>query len=162
MLINMDRFQRLILTTIGAVVLTVCFSTSFVNAQNFEKKVISSPDAPEAIGPYSQAIQVGKTVYLSGQGPIDPKTQQIAPDASIEDQTRRVLDNLKAVLVAAGLTMDHIVATTVYLKDVGEFAKMNMVYATYFKSAPPARATVEVARLPREAKIAISAIAVAP
>ena len=162
MLVNMDRCQRLILTTIGAVVLAVCFSTAFVNAQNFEKKVISSPDAPEAIGPYSQAIQVGKTVYLSGQGPIDPKTQQIAPDASIEDQTRRVLDNLKAVLVAAGLTMDHMVATTVYLKDVGEFAKMNMVYATYFKSAPPARATVEVARLPREAKIAISAIAVAP
>src|SRR5262245_61394264 len=145
MLMNMGRFQRLILTTIGAVVLAVCFSTSFVNAQNFEKKVISSPNAPEAIGPYSQGIQVG-----------NPKTQQIAADASIEDQTRRALDNLKAVLVAAGLTMDHIVATTVYLKDVSEFAKMNMVYAIY------ARATVEVARLPRDAKIAISAIAMAP
>jgi len=162
MLIIMDRFQPLILTTIGAVVLAVCFSTGFVNAQNFEKKVISSLDAPEAIGPYSQGIQVGKTVYLSGQIAIDPKTKQIAADASIEDQTRLALDNLKAVLVAAGLTMDHIVATTVYLKDVSEFAKMNMVYATYFKSAPPARATVDVARLPREAKIAISAIAVAP
>jgi len=162
MLIIMDRFQPLILTTIGAVVLAVCFSTGFVNAQNFEKKVISSLDAPEAIGPYSQGIQVGKTVYLSGQIAIDPKTKQIAADASIEDQTRLALDNLKAVLVAAGLTMDHIVATTVYLKDVSEFAKMNMVYATYFKNAPPARATVEVARLPREAKIEISAIAVAP
>jgi len=105
----MDRFQPLILTTIGAVVLAVCFSTGFVNAQNFEKKVISSLDAPEAIGPYSQGIQVGKTVYLSGQIAIDPKTKQIAADASIEDQTRLALDNLKAVLVAAGLTMDHIV-----------------------------------------------------
>ena len=158
----MDRLQRLILTTIGVVGLAACFSARCVNAQNFEKKVISSPDAPEAIGPYSQGIQVGKTVYLSGQIAIDPKTKQIAADASIEDQTRLALDNLKALLVAAGLTMDHIVATTVYLKNVSEFAKMNAAYATYFKNTPPARATVEVARLPRDAKIEISAIAVAP
>jgi 2-iminobutanoate/2-iminopropanoate deaminase len=163
LMLIIDRLQPLILlTTIGVIGIAVCFSASFVNAQNFEKKVISSPDAPEAIGPYSQGIQVGKTVYLSGQIAIDPKTKQIAADASIEDQTRLALDNLKAVLVAAGLTMDHIVATTVYLKDVSEFAKMNAVYGTYFKNAPPARATVEVARLPREAKIEISAIAVAP
>ena len=82
-------------------------------------------------------------------------------NSSIEDQTRRVLDNLAAVLAADDLTMDHIVSTTVFLKDVNDFAKMNEIYATYFKNAPPARATVEVARLPRDAKIEISAIAVA-
>ena len=82
-------------------------------------------------------------------------------NGSIEDQTRRVLDNLAAVLAADDLTMDHIVSTTVFLKDVNDFAKMNEIYATYFKNAPPARATVEVARLPRDAKIEISAIAVA-
>jgi 2-iminobutanoate/2-iminopropanoate deaminase len=113
-------------------------------------------------GPYSQAIRVGKTVYLSGQVAIDPKNNQPMGNASIEDQTRRVLENLKAVLAADGLTMDHIVSTTVFLKDVNEFGKMNEVYATFFKSAPPARATVEVARLPRDMKIEISAIAVHP
>ena len=83
-------------------------------------------------------------------------------NASIEDQTRRVLDNLTAVLAADGLTMDHVVSTTVFLNDVHDFDKMNEVYATYFKNAPPARATVELARLPRDAKIEISAIAVSP
>ena len=131
-------------------------------AQDTGKKVISTPNAPEAIGPYSQAIQVGKTVYLAGQIAIDPKTKQLMASASIEDQTRLVLDNLKAVLAANGLTMDHVVSTTVFLKDLNEFPKMNDVYATFFKSAPPARATVEVARLPRDVKIEISAIAVHP
>jgi len=83
-------------------------------------------------------------------------------DASIEDQTRRVLENLKAVLAADGLTMDNIVSASVFLKDLGDFAKMNEVYATFFKNAPPARATIEVARLPRDMKIEISAIAVHP
>jgi 2-iminobutanoate/2-iminopropanoate deaminase len=119
-------------------------------------------NAPNPIGPYSQGIQVGKTVYLAGQGAIDPKSNQPMANASIEDQTRRTLDNLKAVLEADGLTMDHIVSTTVFLKDINEFGKMNEVYATYFKDAPPARATVEVARLPRDLKVEISAIAVRP
>jgi 2-iminobutanoate/2-iminopropanoate deaminase len=131
-------------------------------AQETGKKVIATPTAPNAIGPYSQAIRAGKTLYLAGQIAIDPKTNQLMANASIEDQTRRVLDNLAAVLAADGLTMDHVVSTTVFLKDVTDFDKMNGVYATYFKSAPPARATVEVARLPRDAKIEISAIAVAP
>ena len=126
------------------------------------KQVISTPNAPEAIGPYSQAIRAGSTVFLAGQIPIDPKTKQLMKDASIEDQTRLVLDNLKAVLEADGLTMDHVVSTTVFLKDLNEFAKMNEVYATYFKTAPPARATVEVARLPRDVKVEIAAIAVRP
>lgn len=126
-----------------------------------EKKVISSPDAPQAIGPYSQAIRAGKTLYLAGQISIDPKTKQLNT-GTIEEQTRLVLENLKAVLAADGLTMDHVVSTSVFLKDLNEFAKMNEVYGTYFKSAPPARATVEVARLPRDVKVEISAIAVHP
>lgn len=131
-------------------------------AQDGGNKVISTPNAPEAIGPYSQAIRAGKTVYLAGQIAIDPKTKQLRADASIEDQTRLVLENLKAVLAADGLTMDHVVSTTVFLKDLNEFAKMNAIYATYFKKAPPARATVEVARLPRDVKVEIAAIAVHP
>jgi 2-iminobutanoate/2-iminopropanoate deaminase len=137
-------------------------SVSSTGAQEAGKKVISTPNAPEAIGPYSQGIKVGKTVYLAGQIAIDPKTKQLMAAASIEDQTRLVLDNIKAVLAADGLTMDHVVSTTVFLKDLNEFAKMNDVYATFFKSAPPARATVEVARLPRDVKVEISAIAVHP
>ncbi len=132
------------------------------NAQDAGHKIISTPNAPEAIGPYSQAIRAGKTVYLAGQIAIDPKTKQLRADASIEEQTQLVLENLKAVLAADGLTMDHVVSTTVFLKDLNEFAKMNGVYATYFKKAPPARATVEVARLPRDVKVEIAAIAVHP
>jgi|SRR5579859_26093 len=144
------------------VTMLVSFAFGDVRAQNVGKQVVSSPDAPEAIGPYSQAIKSGKTVYLSGQIAIDPKTKQLLANASIEDQTRRVLENLKAVLAADGLTMDSIVSATVFLTDLTDFAKMNDVYATYFKNTPPARATVEVAHLPRSAKVEISAIAVHP
>ena len=126
------------------------------------KQVISTPNAPEAIGPYSQAIRAGNMVFLAGQIAIDPKTKQLMKDSSIEDQTRLVLENLKAVLEADGLSMDSIVSTTVFMKDLNEFGKMNEVYATYFKTAPPARATVEVARLPRDVKVEIAAIAVRP
>ncbi len=125
-----------------------------------KKEIINTPNAPEAIGPYSQAIKVGNTVYLAGQIPIDPATKQVRAELSIEDQTTLVLNNLKAVLEADGLTMDNIVSTSVFMKDLNEFPMMNTVYATFFKSAPPARATVEVARLPRDVKIEISAIAV--
>lgn len=141
----------------GALVLPVS-----VQAQTTGKTVIATPNAPEAIGPYSQAIKAGNTVFLAGQIPIDPKTKQLMKDASIEDQTKLVLDNLKAVLEADGLTMDNIVSTSVFMKDLNEFGKMNEVYATYFKTAPPARATVEVARLPRDVKVEIGAIAVRP
>ena len=126
------------------------------------KQVISTPNAPEAIGPYSQAIRAGNMVFLAGQIAIDPETKQLMKDGGIEEQTKLVLENLKAVLEADGLTMDHVVSTTVFLKDLNEFGKMNEVYATYFKSAPPARATVEVARLPRDVKVEIAAIAVRP
>src|SRR3954449_8720518 len=146
------------LITIGLFSAFWILPLSIGSAQDTGKKVILSPNAPNAIGPYSQAIQVGNTVYLAGQGAIDPKTNQPMANASIEDQTRRTLDNLKAVLEAGGLTMDLIVSTTLFLK----FGKMNEVYATYFKDAPPARATVEVARLPRDLKVEISAIEVRP
>lgn len=123
------------------------------------KTVVATKDAPEAIGPYSQAIRHGNTLYLAGQIPIDPKSNQLNT-GSIEDQTRLVLDNLKAVLAANGMTMDDVVSTSVFMKDLNEFARMNAVYATYFKDKPPARATVQVARLPRDVAIEISAIAV--
>ena len=129
---------------------------------NAFKQVISTPNAPEAIGPYSQAIRAGNMVFLAGQIPIDPKTKQLMKDGSIEDQTRLVLENLKAVLEADGLSMDNIVSTSVFMKDLNEFGKMNEVYGTFFKSAPPARATVEVARLPRDVKVEIAAVAVRP
>lgn len=122
------------------------------------KQVIASPDAPAAIGPYSQAIRHGNTLYLAGQIPIDPKTNQLNT-GSIEDQTRLVLDNLKAVLAANGMTLDDVVLTHVFMKDLNDFAKMNAVYATYFKDKPPARATVQVARLPRDVAVEISAVA---
>jgi 2-iminobutanoate/2-iminopropanoate deaminase len=122
-------------------------------------EVVSTKDAPEAIGPYSQAIKYGPFVFLAGQIPIDPKTNKLLNEGSIEDQTRLVLENLKAVLTASGMTMENIVSTSVFLKDMNEFPRMNAVYGTYFKTAPPARATVEVARLPRDVKVEISAIA---
>lgn len=131
-----------------------------LRADESKKEVISTTKAPEAIGPYSQAIKVGNTVYLAGQIPIDPVSKQLRADASIEDQTTLVLNNLKAVLEASGMTLDNVVATSVFMKDLGEFPKMNAVYGTFFKTAPPARATVEVARLPKDVKIEISAIAV--
>jgi 2-iminobutanoate/2-iminopropanoate deaminase len=142
--------------------LAVAFSVSGAGAQDMGRKVIATPTAPNAIGPYSQGVQAGKTVYVSGELGIDPKTNQFQANAPIDAQTRQVLDNIKAILAADGLTMDQIVSTTVYLTDMNEFDSMNKVYATYFKAAPPTRATVQVARLARDAKIEISAIAVAP
>ena len=123
------------------------------------KEAVSTKDAPAAIGPYSQALKAGNLLFLSGQISIDPKTNQMNA-GSIEEQTKQALENLDAVLRASGMTMDNVVNTTVFLKDVNDFAKMNAVYGTYFKDKPPARATVQVARLPRDALIEISAIAI--
>ncbi len=124
-----------------------------------ERRIIATPNAPAAIGPYSQAVLVGNTLYLAGQIAIDPASNQVRA-GTIEEETRLVLDNLKAVVEAAGFTMAQIVSTSVFLKDLNEFPRMNAVYATYFPANPPARATVEVARLPRDVKVEISAIAV--
>jgi 2-iminobutanoate/2-iminopropanoate deaminase len=122
------------------------------------KEVVSTDAAPEAIGPYSQAIRSGDMLFLSGQIAIDPATGAML-GGPIEDQTRQVLDNLKAVLEAGGMTMADVVSTTVYLKNLADFPKMNAIYAEYFSADPPARATVEVSRLPLDALIEISAIA---
>ncbi len=122
------------------------------------KHTIATAQAPQAIGPYSQAIVSNGTAYLSGQIPLDPATGQIV-EGDIAAQTARVLENLKAVLAACGSSLDQVLKTTVYLKDLGEFTRMNEVYARYFPANPPARSTVEVARLPRDARIEIDAIA---
>ena len=122
------------------------------------KLPISSPDAPAAIGPYSQAIVHNGIAYLSGQIPLDPATGQIVP-GGIAEQTARVLDNLRAVLEAAGASLDSVLKTTVFLADMAEFPAMNEVYARYFATNPPARATVQAARLPRDARVEIECIA---
>ncbi|MBK5291183.1 MAG: RidA family protein [Acidobacteriia bacterium] len=122
------------------------------------KKPVSTPNAPQAIGPYSQAVTHNGLAYLSGQIPLDPGTGQIV-DGDIEVQTGRVLENLKAVLEACGSSLDRVLKTTVYLADMNEFPRMNQVYASYFPSHPPARATVQAARLPRDVRIEIDAVA---
>jgi 2-iminobutanoate/2-iminopropanoate deaminase len=122
------------------------------------KQIVATEAAPRAIGPYSQAVISRGLVFVSGQIPLDPATgQMVAGD--IAAQTERVLENLRAILEACGSSLDRVVKTTVYLADLEEFPKMNEVYARYFPSAPPARATVQVARLPRDARIEIEAIA---
>jgi len=124
------------------------------------KKIISTNEAPGAIGPYSQAVRSGSFLFCSGQIPLDPKSGQIVP-GDIAAQTRRVLDNIAAVLKAVGLTCDNVVKTTIFLTDLGDFQIVNEVYGSYFKQDPPARSTVQVSALPRGAKVEIEAIAAA-
>jgi 2-iminobutanoate/2-iminopropanoate deaminase len=123
------------------------------------KKVIQTERAPKAIGPYSQGIQAGNLLFLSGQIPLDPTSGELV-QGDIRQQTRRVLENLKGVLESQKLGMEDVVKVTIFLKEMGRFNEVNEVYATYFQSSPPARSTVEVARLPRGADIEIEAIAV--
>jgi len=123
-----------------------------------DKKVVSTDAAPKAIGPYSQAVIANGFAFLSGQIPLNPATNTII-DGDIAAQTGQVLENLKAVLAACGSSLDQVVKTTVFLKDMSEFAKMNEVYARYFTHNPPARATVEAARLPRDVRVEIECIA---
>jgi 2-iminobutanoate/2-iminopropanoate deaminase len=124
------------------------------------KKVISTPLGPSAIGPYSQAIHAGNLLFVSGQIALDPSTGKLIEDKSIKAQTRRVLENLQAIVSAAGGSAENIVKTTVFLKDMNDFAEMNAVYAEFFSSSPPARSTVEASRLPRDASVEIDCIAV--
>ena len=121
---------------------------------------IQTDRAPQAIGPYSQAIKANGFIFASGQIPLDPGTMRIV-EGGIEEQTGRVLDNLQAVLEAAGSSLDRVVKTTVYLADMGDFAAMNEIYARYFGATKPARATVQVARLPRDVKVEIDVVALA-
>lgn len=122
------------------------------------KEVVSSPAAPAAIGPYSQAIKANGFVFLSGQIPLDAATGTLVA-GSVAEQTHRVLDNIQAVLAAAGAGLEQVVKTTVFLKDMNDFDAMNEVYGKYFPENAPARSTVEVARLPRDVRVEIDAIA---
>jgi 2-iminobutanoate/2-iminopropanoate deaminase len=123
------------------------------------KKIISTNEAPKAIGPYSQAVRSGRFLFCSGQIPLDPKSGQIVP-GDIAAQTRRVLDNIGAVLRAEGLTFDNVVKTTVFLTDLNNFQLVNEVYGSYFKQDPPARSTVQVSALPKDAHVEIEIIAI--
>ena len=122
------------------------------------KRAISSPDAPKAIGPYSQAVRAGQLLFVSGQVPLDPATGQIV-DGDIAAQTHRVFRNLAAVLAAGGRSFADVVRTTVFLADMNDFVAVNAVYGTYFEEPYPARATVQVARLPKDARVEIDVIA---
>lgn len=124
------------------------------------KDVICTAEAPQAIGPYSQAIKANGMIFSSGQIALDPQTQQPV-EGDILAQTERVLKNLEAILVAAGSSLQKVVKTTVYLKDMNEFGQMNEVYGRFFKDNPPARSTVEVARLPKDRRVEIDVIALA-
>jgi 2-iminobutanoate/2-iminopropanoate deaminase len=124
------------------------------------KKIISTSEAPGAIGPYSQAIRSGNFLFCSGQIPLDPKSGQIVP-GDIAAQTRRVLDNIAAILKAEGLTFDHVVKTTIFLTNLGDFQTVNEIYGSYFEQDPPARSTVEVSALPKGANVEIEVVAMA-
>ena len=123
------------------------------------KEIISTENAPGAIGPYSQAVRAGNIVFLSGQIPIDPQTGEFV-SGGVAEQTEQVLKNLSAVLEAAGTSLNNVVKTTVFLADMNDFTAMNEVYARYFSENKPARATVQAARLPRDARVEIECIAI--
>lgn len=123
------------------------------------KEIISTSKAPAAVGPYSQAIKVGDFLFASGQIPFDPKTNELVAD-DIESQTRQVMKNVTAVLEAADLTLDNVVKTTVFMKDMNDFVQVNEIYAEYFTDNPPARSAVEAARLPKDVLIEMEVIAV--
>jgi len=122
------------------------------------KKIISTDRAPKAIGPYSQAVVTNGFAFLSGQIPLDPATNQMI-EGDITAQTERVFENMKGLLEACGSSLGQVVKTTVFIKDMGEFAKINEVYARYFPENPPSRSTIEAARLPRDVRIEIECIA---
>lgn len=123
------------------------------------RRVISTPDGPAAIGPYSQAIEAGGFVFVSGQIPLDPQTGALIPDRAIEAQARRCLENLSAILNGAGTSLAAVVKVTIYITDIASFGRVNQVYAEFFGEAMPARATVEVAALPMGAQVEIDCIA---
>ena len=123
------------------------------------KEIIATDQAPRAIGPYSQAVRAGNVIFASGQIPIDPSTGEFVA-GGVAEQTEQVMRNITAVLEAAGSGLNQIVKTTVFLADMNDFTAMNEVYARFFPETPPARATIQAARLPRDAKVEIEAIAV--
>jgi 2-iminobutanoate/2-iminopropanoate deaminase len=151
--------RRKFLAVLGAAGALAPRAWAAVGGSKIMKKQVVTDKAPKAIGPYSQGIVANGFVFCSGQIPIDPATGELNT-GSIEDQTRQVLKNVAAVLEAAGSSLDDAVKCTVFLQDMNDFAKMNGVYAEFFKAPNPARAAVQVARLPRDVKVEIEAIAV--
>jgi len=135
------------------------FGAVLAQATSVEKKVISTSDAPQAIGPYSQALKVGNTLYLAGQIALDPETNRMV-EGGIEAQTHRVLQNLGAVLNAAGFSFSDVVQAQVFLANLNDYKAMNSIYAEYFNKAPPARAVVEAAKIPKGALVEIMMVAV--
>jgi len=138
---------------------SIFFLLSTISGGKMEKKIVFTEKAPKPIGPYSQAIIAGNLIFTAGQIPIDPATNQVV-QGDIKEQTRRVLENLRAILESVGATFDDVVKVTIYMKDLNEFSAMNEVYSEYFKNSPPARTTVEVSRLPRDVRIEIDLIAI--
>jgi len=145
--------------TVIIFVLLLVVSCQQKQAQPLAKHVLSSKDAPAAIGPYSQAIRVGNTLYCSGQIALDPQRSELVDD-TIENETRQVLENLGAVLREADMDYCDVVRATIYMTDIENYGKINSVYAQYFREKPPARAAVQVAGLPKQANVEISCIAV--
>ena len=127
-------------------------------SSNANKKIILTSAAPQPIGPYSQAVQLGSLLFCSGVIPLDPASGQVV-GSDVQVQARRVLDSMKAVVEAGGSSLDRVVKTTIFLKDMGDFPKVNEIYAQYFQNQPPARSTVEVARLPKDVLVEIECIA---
>jgi 2-iminobutanoate/2-iminopropanoate deaminase len=151
--------RRKVLVAMGCMTLAGPKVFSNQKRRKIMKKEIKTDKAPQAIGPYSQAIATNGMIFASGQIAIDPATGKLQ-EGSIEDQARLVLNNLKAVLEAGGSSFDNVVKCTVFLQDMNDFSKMNAVYAEFFRSPYPARAAVQVARLPKDVKVEIEAIAV--
>lgn len=150
--------MRIVLTIILLLAFFSCEKTTPPPAEKITKSVISTPNAPAAIGPYSQAIRVGNRLYLAGQIALDPASGEMVD--GIEAQTRRVLDNIKAVLDAAGFTLSDVVQTQVFIADMNNYGIFNGIYAEYFPENPPARAVVEVSRLPKDALVEVMMVAV--
>jgi 2-iminobutanoate/2-iminopropanoate deaminase len=151
--------MRLAILFAAALFVTACASDHNDEPAGPDKRIIATDGAPEAIGPYSQGVQVGHTLYLAGQIGLDPATGELV-DGGIEAETRRAMDNLQAVLEAAGFSMADVVEAQVFLADLEEYGAMNEVYSSYFGSAAPARAAMQVARLPRDARVEIKLTAV--
>lgn len=124
------------------------------------KEIVRTEGAPAPIGPYSQATRLGDLVFVAGQGPIDPATKAVPPD--VQGQTRQVMNNIKAILEAAGSGLEHVLKTTCYLRDMNEFGLFNQVYGEFFVTAPPARTTIQAARLPMDISVEVEVIAYVP
>ena len=152
------RVKTLVAPVAVLVVLAVLAAAGCVSGPE-ARRVVTAPGAPAAIGPYSHAVEADDTLWVSGQVGIDPSTGQMVP-GGIEAETRQALKNIEAVLKAAGYTVRDVVQAQVFLADMNDFAAMNAIYAETFKSEPPARATVQVARLPKDARIEIACVAV--